>query len=52
MPGGDGIPLIPMLRRERKVNLCDTEVSLDFKESSRIAREVTQRNLVWNLLAS
>lgn len=37
--------MIPALRRQRLVNLCEFKVSVVHKESSKAAR-VTQRNLV------
>jgi hypothetical protein len=40
------MPLIPALRRQRQVDLCDFETSLVYKSSSRTVRVVTQRNPV------
>ena len=40
------VPLIPVLKRQRQVNLCEFEFSLVYKLRSRIARTATQRNLV------
>ena len=39
-------PLIPVLRRQRRADLCEFKVSLLYKVSSRSARAVTQRDLV------
>jgi hypothetical protein len=39
------MPLIPALRRQRQVDLCEFEASLVYTASSRTAR-VTQRNSV------
>ena len=39
-------PLIPALRRQRQVNLCEFEASLVYRTSSRTAKTVTQRNPV------
>ena len=39
-------PLIPALRRQRQVDLCELEASLVYKESSRTARAITQRGHV------
>jgi hypothetical protein len=36
--------LIPALGRQRQADLCEFEASLIYKESSRTARAVTQRN--------
>ena len=36
--------LIPVLGRQREVDLCEVDVSLVFRASSRTARAVTQRN--------
>ena len=38
------MPLILTLERQRQVDLSEFEVSLVYKESSRIARTATQRN--------
>ena len=38
--------MIPALRRQRQVDLCEFEASLVYKASSRTARAVTQRNPV------
>ena len=38
--------LIPALRRQRQVDLSEFEASLVYKMSSRIAKTVSQRNLV------
>ena len=38
--------LIPVLGRQRQVDLCDLEASLVYKASSRTARTITQRNSV------
>ena len=39
-------PLIPVLRRQRQVDICKFKASLVYKVSSRTARAVTQRNPV------
>ena len=39
------MPLIPALRRQRQVDLCEFEASLVYRVSSRTAR-ATQRNPV------
>ena len=41
------MPLIPALRRQRQVKLCEFKVNLVYRVSSRIARVVTQRNPVY-----
>ena len=41
------MPLIPALRRQRQVDLCEFEASVVYKAISRTARTVTQRNLVF-----
>jgi hypothetical protein len=38
------MPLIPALGSQRQVDICEFEASLVYKESSRTARAVTQRN--------
>ena len=38
------MPLIPALRRQRQVDLCEFEASLVYEASSRTVRAVTQRN--------
>ena len=40
------VPLIPALGRQRQVDLCEFKASLVYRESSRTARTVTQRNPV------
>ena len=40
-------PLIPVLGRQRQADHCEVEDSLVHKVSSKIAREVTQRNPDW-----
>ena len=40
------MPLIPALKRQRQVDLCEFEASLVYIVSSRIARTVSQRNPV------
>ena len=45
-PGMVCTPLIPVLGRQRQVDLCDLEASLVYKASSRTARTITQRNSV------
>ena len=42
--GGGACPLIPTLREQRQVDLCEFEASLDYKMSSRTARAVLQKN--------
>ena len=37
------MPLIPALRRQRQVNLCEFEVSLVYRVSSRTAKAVTEK---------
>jgi hypothetical protein len=37
--------LIPALQRQRQEDLCEFEASLVYKESSKITRTITQRNL-------
>jgi hypothetical protein len=45
-PGGDGaVPLIPAVRRQRQVDVCEFEASLVYRVSSRTAR-ATERNPV------
>ena len=44
MGEGQGKPLIPALREQRQVDLCEPEGSLVYRVSSRTARTVTQRN--------
>ena len=39
------MPLIPASGRQRQVDVCESEASLAYRVSSRIAR-ATQRNLV------
>jgi hypothetical protein len=39
-------PSIPALWKQRQEDLCEFEASLVYKESSRTARTVTQRNPV------
>ena len=39
-------PLIPVLRRQRRADLCEFKVSLLYKGSTRTARAVAQRDLV------
>ena len=43
------MPLIPALRRQRQVDLCEFEASLVYRASSRTVRAVTQRNPVLKL---
>jgi hypothetical protein len=38
--------LIPALSRQRQVDFCEDKASLVYKESSRTARAITQRNPV------
>jgi hypothetical protein len=38
------VPLIPALGRQRKVDLCEFEASLDYKASSRLHRETASKN--------
>ena len=38
--------LIPEIRRQRQIDLCEFEASLVYKSTPRIARTVTQRNPV------
>ena len=40
------MPLIPAHRRQRKVDICEFEVSLVYRASSRTARAVSLRNPV------
>ena len=42
------MPLIPALRRQRQMDLCEFETSLVYKVRSRTAR-ATKRNTVLNL---
>ena len=37
------MPLIPALRRQRQVNLCEFEVSLGYRENSRIGSKATEK---------
>ena len=43
------MPLVPALRRQRQVNVCDFKASLVYRASSRTTRD-TQRNLVWKII--
>jgi hypothetical protein len=40
------MPLIPVLRRQRQVDLCELEASLVYRVSFRIGSAVIERNLV------
>jgi hypothetical protein len=40
------MPLVPVLRRQRQVDLCEFKANLVYRESSGIAR-AAQRNPIW-----